>query len=188
MEDDIFSLPPQKCFDAIGNDASSWLTTSDSLLASAEILYKHIGEPPKPPNTPEDVWEWFRVHDVARMLRGMAVECLLKAIWIKSGGILAKDGKYKTIPGTKNHDLYSTVIKVSEKRPLHLNDEELKLLSRLSFSIISGRYPIQKSFSGSYPSSPNDSDIIRWNKWEYPKDENIFQTIAKKMKNILYSD
>ena len=38
--------------------------------------------------------ERMSVFKIIAMLRAMATECLLKALWLKHGGKLAKDGKY----------------------------------------------------------------------------------------------
>jgi hypothetical protein len=90
--------------------------------------------------------EW-RITGVIIMLRAMAVECLLKALWLKSGGQLAKNGKYRGIPGTRDHDLASLADKVTERLSLNLSDSESDLLQRLSCNIAGGRYPIQKNWN-----------------------------------------
>jgi len=178
MADDIFDLPPQQLFDRLGNDWDLWLSQTDALLSASEILNISCGNPPKPPDDP---WDFIKIHSVVKMLRGMAIECLLKAIWLKTGGTLTNNkGKYRTIPGTKDHDLYSLATKVSENTELGLTTEEMKILSRLSFAITSGRYPIQKSLTAR-PSTPNTDEIIKWNKWEIPKDDEQFESIVDKL-------
>jgi hypothetical protein len=184
---DIFDLSPQALFDKHGNDWNSWLSRTDALLSASELLNTNCGNPPKPKSDPPsdrdyiEAWDYIKIHIVVKMLRGMTIECLLKAIWLKGGGILAHKGKYRTIPGTKDHDLYSLITKVSEKTELGLTNEEMKILSRLSFAITSGRYPIQKSVTGRNPSTPKMNEKIKWNKWAIPKDDKLFGSIVAKL-------
>jgi len=177
MEDDILYLSPREFFDRIGNDWHFWLLQTDALLSASESLNTSCDNPPKPPDDP---WDYLKIHMVVKMLRGMALECLFKSIWLKTGGTLTNKGKYQTIPGTKDHDLYSLAIKVSENTDLDLTIEDLKILSRLSFAITSGRYPIQKSVTGR-PSTPKMDEPIKWNKWEIQKDEELFESIVYKL-------
>ena len=39
------------------------------------------------------------------MLRGFAIECLLKGLWVKRGHELASEGEYLRPPGVAHHDL-----------------------------------------------------------------------------------
>lgn len=178
---DIFDLPPQQIFDAWGNDKTAWLLTADSLLASANILLKKIGVPAKQKKTVAKFWNWVKIYYVARMLRGMAIECSLKALWLHSGGVLVRNGKYRGIPGAKNHDLFSIYNQLRLKCSIILSQEELLLLSRVSYAIVEGRYPISKSFSNSYPSSPVPNNKVKWNKIEFSKDEKTFRSIYRKI-------
>ncbi len=184
IADDIFDLPPQELFDKVGNDWHFWLSKTDALLSASELLNINCGNPPKPSDEPWDdtkAWDYIKIHMVVKMLRGMAIECLLKAIWLKGGGTLVHKGVYRTIPGTKDHDLYSLATKVSESTELGLAVEEMKILSRLSFAITSGRYPIQKSLTGRKPSTPKMNEMIKWHKWEIPKDDELFESIVGKL-------
>lgn len=173
-------------FDKVGNDWRFWLSQAEGLLSASELLNINCGNPPKPSDKPRDrdykkVWDYIKIHMVVRMLRGMAIECLLKAIWLKGGGTLAHKGEYRSILGTRDHDLYSLATKVSESTELGLTTEEMKILSRLSFAITAGRYPIQKSATGRKPSTPKMNERIRWNKWEIPKDDELFESIVGKL-------
>jgi hypothetical protein len=103
----------------------------------------------------EEVWDWFSVHDIGRMLRGMALECLIKATWLAAGELLVENERFVGILGTKSHDLYGMYVIVCKKHKTLLNEEEKKLLARFSYAIISARYPISKSPRGNYPSAPN---------------------------------
>jgi hypothetical protein len=65
------------------------------------------------------VWDWFSVQNVGRMLRGMGLECLLKAAWLRAGQVLFED-------------LYSMYNEVNRCRRIVLDTEEKELLARLS--------------------------------------------------------
>ena len=81
------------------------------------------------------------------MLRAMATECLLKALWIKHGGRLAEDGRYIGVLKKKEHRLRELGKAVSQKSNIAFTKRELDLLERASDWIISGRYPIQTKYS-----------------------------------------
>jgi hypothetical protein len=185
MNKDPFNLQPQEYFDSRGNDESMWHMTAYYLLKAADILYREIGNPPKYNKNVKLICDWMYVHGIARMLRGMAIECLFKALWLHYGGVLVKNGKYRGIPEAKDHDLFSIYNNIYKKCNLNLTHEELLMLSRFSFAITNGRYPIQRSFTCSYPSAPLADYEVKWNKVEYQKDKNIFKRIIKEIENQL---
>jgi len=138
-----------KTFNDRGNNYREWLHTADDLLAAINFLCKHSYH--LSPNW-GSIMEHFpnynelRITGVILMLRAMMVECLLKALWLKGGGKLAYDGKYRKIPDTNDHAPLTLVDKVSEKIPLTLCADERDFLKRLSHNIVSGRYPIHKDW------------------------------------------
>ena len=92
--------------------------------------------------------ERMSVVKIRAMLRAMAAECLLKALWLKHGGRLAEGGRYTRVL-KREHDLHKLAKKVSEKGHIDFTQRELDLLEQASYWITSGRYPIQKDFSHS---------------------------------------
>lgn len=187
--DPIELLPPMEYFNSIGNNESKWELTSYYLLKSTNIIYKNIGKPPKYDKNKKysnlkNICDWMYLHSIARMLRGMALECMLKAVWLHYGGILVKNGKYIGIPQAKNHDLFSIYNRIHTQCNLNFDKEELLMLCRFSYAITDGRYPIQRSFL-SYPSAPLSFGKVYWNKVEYVKDNKIFKAIIKKIKTHL---
>jgi hypothetical protein len=81
------------------------------------------------------------IHPAELMLDGMAIECLLKAAWVKQGHKLAKDGKYLGVPGAGDHDL----VQLAGALKLKLSALEKDTLGRLSHFIeYGGRYPVPK--------------------------------------------
>lgn len=186
MDEDIYDLTPQEFFDTVGNDIDSWYLKSLALLCSAEVVENSCGQTPSEPKSEETVAKWMGVHEVARMLWGMALECMFKALWLKHGGVLAKKGKYINIPGIKDHDLCSLEDKIAEKIDTGLNTEEKRLLARLSFFIIYGRYPIKKSTS-MYPSSPCSNEPICWCRW-IPEDNRTLNEVIDKLIHLIRNE
>jgi hypothetical protein len=103
------------------------------------------------------------------MLRGFALECLLKALWIKRGNVLASQGELQKIPGVGSHEL----LQLTQELAFKCKPNERDLLKRLSVFMTSvGRYPIatdwsktkiQKTFGGgkgppTYWTSPHDDN------------------------------
>ena len=131
-------------FDFGGNFPGFWFDAAFSLRTAADVLEKFTGSRMfelKTKVTRSD-YEKQSVKRVHAMLLGMATECLLKALWLKHGGILAEGGKYRSIPTAKNHRLDQLAVAVSLKGGIKFTQQELELLERASFWISSGRYPI----------------------------------------------
>ena len=186
MNEDISDLTPQEFFDTVGNNIDLWYWKSLALLSSAEAVENSCGQIPSDPKNEEEVYRWMELHGITRMLRGMAIECMFKALWLKHGGRLADKGKYKSIPGTKDHDLCSLEDKMAEKVHTGLNTEERRLLARLSFFIVYGRYPIRKSISA-YPSSPCSDEPIRWCRW-IAEDDRTLNEVIKKLNHLIRNE
>lgn len=178
---DLFSQPDEVIYAAVGNDAGQWVLHARALLVAGEILYSSIGEPPPKTAGEEAVWDWFSVHDIGRMLRGMALECLLKAAWLRSGGRLVAQKRFVGIPGTQSHDLYRMYVEVCKKRPIALNLQEKKLLARFSFAITMARYPVAKSCGGGYPSAPTSKEKMRWKAWSHHADTKVWCSLLDKI-------
>lgn len=179
MSFDLFDQSREKIHEALGNDPEQWLLRADDLHRASEILYKNIGEPPC--QGLWEAWNWFSVHNIGRMLRGMALECLLKAMWLSQGEVLVKDKRFIEIPGVKNHDLYAMYVASCQEHRAALTEEEKKLLARLSYAIVSARYPIAKSPHGNYPSAPTSFNNMHWNKCKHDKDSILFRSLWNKL-------
>lgn len=182
---DLFDQTPEEYHEALGNDIEQWLLRAEDLHRSGELLYERIGSPPVHSANINDVWEWFSIHDIGRMLRGMALECLIKAMWLALGEVLVKDGRFVGIPQTKGHDLYAMYVNACPDHESVLSQEEKKLLARLSYAIVNARYPISKSPRGNYPSAPTSQNKMQWNKCEYEKDSTLFASLWSKLSETL---
>ena len=184
MDEDIFDLPRQEHFDSLGNDYDLWTHKSFALFRSAKAIESACGRVPRDQKDVQEVLEWVEMHGVSRMLRGMAFECLFKALWLAYGGTLADKGKYLGIPGARDHDLCSLEGKVAERVDTGLNSKERRLLARLSFFIMYGRYPIRKSMSEQYPSTPDSDKPVYWCRWT-PEDDRVLEEVTNKLQQLI---
>jgi len=186
MMDDIDdSATRQERFEITGNDPTAWAGRAEALLTSADVL--NTQHPDVPKDDPDAFWEFFKLHTVAMMLKGMAVECLLKAIWISHVSSLVTDGKFRSIPGTKDHDLLSLITALEEHINIGLSREELGLLPVLSFAITSGRYPVGKSLNAR-PTKPEWVERMKWCRWRIPADDTHFLSILTKLYGHINDD
>ncbi len=134
-----------KHYDRTGNTPTAWILAAGSLQAAARILKAHRDLfDPSQLKVGDNVPDEGKVLFPELMLRGFAVECMLKALWLKRGNKLAVGGKYVGIKGAANHNL----LQLSDKVGLHVNERERDVLKRLSNIMIStGRYPIPTDWS-----------------------------------------
>jgi hypothetical protein len=133
-------------FELAGNTRAWWFDRANALHTAADVLDGFSGtidEELRQGSGERKVtrhqYERLNVQGVSPMLRAMAMECLLKALWLQHCGPLAKDGKYS---GPTHHRLNELAKTISEKSNLQFSDRELELLKIVSRWIFSGRYPI----------------------------------------------
>src|SRR5438876_7342628 len=145
-------------FETGGNLPSSWFDSAFGLLTAADVLDRFtgnfLGEIVKAMSSGRHHelkmtqlrYERMSVVKVSHMLRAMATECLLKALWLKHGGMLAEDGRYVGV-SKKEHRLHELAKTVSQKGHIVFTKRELELLEQASCWITSGRYPIETVYS-----------------------------------------
>jgi len=130
-----------------GNSPTWWMGSADKLLAVVRLLGPTVDAAQR------EALEFARINGgeafMARpygddlkaaqplvMIRAMAVECRLKALWIKRNGPMVKNGKFK---GPKTHDLAT----LAASAGLGLRPEEVAILAKLTLWLtVHGRYPI----------------------------------------------
>ena len=110
-----------------GNSPHAWESRARDLLAAATVLRQHR-ESMDSNSAPAPT---ALIHPAELMLDGMAIECLLKAVWVKRGHKLAKDRKYLGVPGAGDHDL----VQLAGALKLKLSALEKGTLRRLSHFI-----------------------------------------------------
>jgi hypothetical protein len=157
-------------YDKVGNLPEAWEGSADSLLSAARLLRAARDAARQSTIKVGDaVSDGERAFPSEIMLRGFALECLFKALWVKRGHVLALQGKLRRTPGAGNHEL----LQLADTLEFKCEPNERDLLKRLSlFTTSVGRYPIatdwsktkiQKAFSGgtgppTYWMSPSDDD------------------------------
>jgi len=130
-------------FDKRGNDAMAWVASADRLLVVADILKERrtpLDAIIRGAQPPSGFGEASACLSSELMLRGYAVECLMKALYRKRNmGLLAKDGRFMRIPGTGDHDL----LQLGQVLALSFSPPEEDMLKRLHLYVVAyGRYPI----------------------------------------------
>ena len=170
-------------FERAGNSPDAWQSVVDSLLFASQVLTERYDAPDSNSSVvPTQNSNRTRLGGVELMLRGMAVECLLKALWLKQGNLLVKAGKFEPVSGAGGHDLPQLAHAVS----LCPTELEIDLLKRLSHFIeYGGRYPIPKA-----------SDKLRLTKnprggravattWLTPSDNQLFDKLVFRLVTLL---
>ena len=116
-------------YQLVGNDHNAWALSAEDLLAASRLLRKlrstfdieSLG-------VGDAIPDEGRVHPTDLMLRGFAVECLLKALWVKRGGTVCVDGRYEGVKGANDHNL----VQLCDANGLSFNGAERDVLKRLS--------------------------------------------------------
>ncbi len=166
-------------YDWAGNSVAAWVGSADSLLAAARVLRADRDASGVAPLSVGDaVPDTGHTQPSELMLKGYALECLLKALWVKRGNKLALNGILQRVKGAAAHDL----VQLSQKVGLAISPAEQDVLKRLSlFTTSVGRYPIpthwtqtkiQKAFGGG--SGPPTC-------WQTPSDDKVYDSIVKRM-------
>jgi len=101
-----------KQYEAGGNDLSRWADKALGLVTSADVLKAYEGPIHKElmQGTGERVlteveYKRTSVGGPALMLLAMATECYLKALWLKQGNDLVKNGAYVSVLRGNEHRL-----------------------------------------------------------------------------------
>lgn len=89
------------------------------------------------------------------MLRGYAVENLVKGLWLQSGNSLSVNGKFQKIPGIKDHHLLE-LYKALERPPSPGRSDMLRSLTTAVLFL--GRYPIPLNYQQYPVHSPTKDD------------------------------
>lgn len=142
----------------VANFSWTWMISARQLLNSASILRSKLamfGPDGALPTDPGKLLAELGVWPVVLMLRGMAVECWLRALWTGAGNRVAANGQ---IFDLKTHDL-EALAKAVLPKAVGLSADQLQILKMLSVAIELGRYPVvrkEKAPFGPVPtSSPN---------------------------------
>ena len=140
----------------VGNAYQNWMHTAQTLFAASKVLKREhesaraaLRGTGKAPIEMLTVW-------TQPMLTAFGIECLIKAIWLKQGNQLARDGKFVPMIKNERHQLCGAARVALDSREA----DALERMSDIAGSI--GRYPIGRR-AREYKSvswSSNDDDII----------------------------
>jgi len=128
-------------FDNSGQNPLAWRSSADDLLAAAAAVTEKVG------NFGEMM---HSLAAVQAMLLGMAIECMLKGIYIEAGNRLTANGRFLEVPGVGAHQL----AQIADAGAYPINDEERRILEKLSgFILFAGRYPIPRRWQQMRPAN-----------------------------------
>jgi hypothetical protein len=180
-------------YDTGGNHPGVWFSKACSLLTAADVLDKFAGNCHKAiaenamtghSSIPKSISDRMDCASVSPMLHAMATECLLKALWLRHGGMLTSDGKYVGILKKNEHALDKLALAISEKGNIPFSDREFALLKQASYWISSGRYPVQKSHKYLVPHTHEDGSIAPSQFWRGDPHKEL-NTLVEKLKDEL---
>ncbi len=164
-------------YERTGNSFTSWYKRAEDLLIGADILKaqrdKAIVEYFKA-KPDQEILLGLRILSPELMLRGYALECLLKGIWIKRGNSLIRNGRYCKIPNAGDHDL----IQLMEINNIGTDEPRKYVLKRLSYYVKSGgRYPVPVRWTDN-KIQQNLRGIGPLGHWGSPSDDNTLREIV----------
>jgi hypothetical protein len=164
-------------YDKVGNDHNAWASSADGLLAASRLLRTlRTTFDLESVAVGEAIPDEGRIHPADLMLRGFAVECLLKALWVKQGGTICIDGKYVGVTGAGDHDL----LQLCDANKLSFTDHQRDVLKRLFIFMTSvGRYPIASHWSKTKIQSTLGGGKGSPTYWGTPSDDETYDSIVK---------
>ncbi len=159
-------------YDTLGNMPEIWESSADDLLAAEGFLRKariaYYTTTQQRIDVGQEIPPEGKILNVEIMLKGFAVECLLKALWIKKGNALAHNGKLLKIPGVGDHKL----IQLAKKLGFKIDEKQMSLLRRLEIYVISiGRYPMGTTWETTKITKANGAPPTFWS---MPSDDVLF--------------
>lgn len=173
----------KKQFEWAGNSYDAWRAVADNLLFASVVLAEKIESPPPENNDgPARLSTHARLFNIDLMLRAMALECLLKAVWVKQGNQIVKHGKFSKVVGAGGHDLAGLARAVG----MPAEKADIDILSRLTHFIeYAGRYPIPKrSETLRLIASPRGGRSSATG-WTTPEDGDRFNAIVVRLCQML---
>ena len=170
-------------FDKTGNTSAAWVLAADQVQAAARILKGHRDQfDPTSLKVGANIPDEGKILFPELMLSGFAVECLLKALWLKNGNALAKNGKYLKVKGAANHNL----LQLADAVGFHLDANARDVLKRLSIIMTSGgRYPIPIDWSARRIQKLNGGGEGCPEYWQYPTNDQILGDVIATLEKEL---
>ena len=187
---DLFDLDPEdpefeiRIHDFAGNNSYFWERQADTLLLSAQILNKHLSSDFE---VKEMHYDAGSLHTML-MLRGFAVECLFKAIYIHQGKRLFEDGQWATdigdFQGAKDHRLHKMAQYLRNKVGIAFDRQDIRLLEMLCYAVVvTGRYPVPDRYDRPHKLDSMTLETDESAGWQGQEDEARFHRILRKIKS-----
>lgn len=149
-----------------------WFLKAENLLDAARLLepYDLLFNQVKSQKAFSETT--LNLMSIILMLRGMALECLLKGELTRQGKIIPKDGKLDLPKKYTGHDLSTMALDVEG---LSLEEDEHITLQTLSQQIMLARLPLKQA--------PNKAQMEQGG-WTFPHDEKVYLGILDKLNKL----
>jgi hypothetical protein len=171
-----------KMHERAGNLSSAWqLCARDLLFASDVLEERRRAAYEEAPIVGDLVPLEYGLHPAALMLKGMALECLLKGLWLIRGNSLVLDGKYIGVPSAGDHDLVQLAHVIGFK----LTTLERDTARRLScFIEYGGRYPIPRTAEKLMLIRSPTGGAAQSTHWMTPSDNELFAAVVDRLNEL----
>lgn len=116
---------------------------------------------------------------VRAMLLGYAVECALKALWVRAeGNNLIRNGKYVGVTGAGDHNL----VQLAQQAGFIPTAVEVQVLRRLTkFAMFAGRYPVARTAEEMRPDGLTKTDVGFFSKRDFRFAESILNKLSARL-------
>ena len=174
------TLSANRQFESAGNSPRAWQIVAENLLFAARTLSERCGTFDSQ-STDAQFSNRAQLGAVELMLKGMAVECLIKALWLGRGNSFVKAGKFFNVPGAGAHDLPQLALAAG----LNTSSFEVDLLRRLSHFIeYGGRYPVPRTSNKlKLTDSPRGGKAAATT-WRSPSDDLLFESLVARIDQL----
>lgn len=169
----IWETPdPVGMHERLGNLWIMWIAWAGVLEEAEVCLGEHAAHAKRPSG--EEVMPALLA--VRAMILGFALECSLKALWLKQDdNKIVRDGKYCGVTGANDHDL----VQLASAAGFKATPSETEVLRHLSkFIRFAGRYPIGKTAADMKPPGLTEVDVGFFSKKEFRTAESLFNKVG----------
>lgn len=158
-----------KQHETVGNDPLAWRMVAHELLAASDVLRRE-----------SSTTHTFGA--VSLMLCGMAIENLLKALWLKQGNQISHSGTFQPVLNAGAHGLQQ----LAQVAHFAVSTIEGDILPRLSpFIEYGGRYPIPKSSQKLMLTSAPGGGKVAATTWSTPSDDQHAKKLLARLEQAL---
>ena len=174
------SLVAKEQFELVGNSPDAWRSVAADLLVASEALERLCRQAATSDRRHVNQRLRGRVGKITLMLRGMAIECLLKSAWIKRGNKLVVRGQFHAPIKGRSHHL--PTLASAAKFPL--SQDETFLTERLSHFIeYGGRYPVPRTEQTLCLVKDPKGGYSAATTWSVPTDDRLFRNLVRRIRS-----